>query len=187
LIVDQITGSSTLPGGILTNLNFQCGPNQHAISGGYAGPGPASLAVPDSQTLLILGSRRTGPATWTVTGINRSVTPAVLTGYGVCEQNKKGLTVTEAATQVTGVENGRSAAEATCTGRTHSVSGGFNIVPNGNIIPRLSVDENAPVGEQGWRVSGWDFPTANTAPAALQTSVYCKPDAVKKKKKKKKK
>jgi hypothetical protein len=186
-ITDQVSGSATLPGGQLSNLNFQCRPNEHTIAGGYVGAPPANLANATSQDLLILGSRRTGPETWTVTGVNRGANPVTLTGYGVCEADRKGTSISEAVVQVATPNDQRATGEASCTGKTHSVSGGFNIIPNGNNIPVFQIDDYAPVGEKGWRAGGWDFPAlAGQVPAGLQASVYCKPNATKKKKKKKK-
>jgi hypothetical protein len=53
-------------------------------------------------------------------------------------------------------------------------------------VPVVAVDEDQPVGNQGWHVglSEWQG-NASPASSSLTTYAYCKKDTVKKKKKKK--
>jgi hypothetical protein len=181
-ITIRASSSLTISPGAGQAMTFNCPPSAHVISGGYSGP---SLAAFDSGNLqghriVVLQSRRTAPGQWTISAFNnpQAAEAVSLTGYAVCEANAKGSGVTEAASATTPIINdGRTAADATCTGRRHSVSGGYLISHTfPGAVPLVSVDETNPVGKAGWHVGLWEYPTVNLpAGATLQSFVYCKP------------
>jgi hypothetical protein len=186
------SSSASLSAGGGQTFSLDCPPATHVISGGFSGDGPNVLNNVDGWRVIVLQSYRTGPGQWTVSGYNRSPppanTPANLTAFAVCELDKKGSSVSEVAATVPVPQNNRATADASCTGKTHVVSGGFSILPATfpGTVPVVAVDEDQPVGNQGWHVglSEWQG-NASPASSSLTTYAYCKKDTVKKKKKKK--
>jgi hypothetical protein len=177
-----IRGSSqlTLQPGAGQNMVFNCPPSAHAISGGYSGASladfPFNLA---NHRIVLVQNRRTGTGQWTVSAFNNPSSPAAagLTGYVVCEANAKGSSVTEAASPPAPIVNdGRTAADATCAGKKHTVSGGFLVSHTfPGAVPLVAVDEHHPVGRKGWHTGLSEYPgVILPAGATLQTFVYCK-------------
>ena len=75
------------------------------------------------------------------------------------------------------VNDGRTAADATCGGRgPPPVSGGFLVSHTfPGAAPLVSVDENQPVGKAGWHLGLWEYPAINLpAGTTLQAFAYCK-------------
>jgi len=176
----RASSSLTLAPGAGQSIVFDCPSSSHAISGGYAAPSLAAFSTAfSSHRIVVVQSRRTGRGQWTISAYNNPNSPASanLTGYAVCELNAKGSAVTQAASSLAPVINdGRTAADATCTGKTHSVSGGF-LVSHAfpGAVPLVSVDESHPVGRRGWHTGLWEFPQVILpASTSLQTFVYCK-------------
>ena len=173
------------------DISVSCAPGSHVLSGGYQADGPIILTNPQAATfkILVLGSHRTSAGQWTVTAFNRSgAPPANLTASSLCEKDKKGASISEASASAPIAEDVRSSADASCTGKTHMVGGGFLLTPSSfpsNPTLIASVDESTPVGNKGWHVGLWQHPSfTEPAGAALQTIAYCKKDAAPKKKKK---
>ena len=180
-IAVRASSSLTIAPGSGQNIVFDCPASAHVISGGYSGPGLGAFTSDlQSHRVVILQSRRTGVGQWTISAFNNPQAPGAvtLTGYAVCEANAKGSAVTESASPATPViDDARTVADAACTGRRHSVAGGF-LVSHAfpGAVPLVSVDETNPVGKAGWHVGLWEFPTVILpAGATLQTFVYCKP------------
>jgi hypothetical protein len=192
-VVGILSGSSILAPGTSQTFNLNCPPRTHVISGGYAGQGLAGFAYqgPNFRT-LVLQSRRASPTTWLVQIVNSSFSPAsaTATAYAVCEQDAKGRSISEVFTFTPLVEDARATGNPTCTGKTHVISGGFALSPNGiGDIPSTGIDEFHPVGAKGWRVGLHEMlpPLALPAGSSMLSYAYCAPDAVPKKKKKKRK
>jgi hypothetical protein len=103
-------------------------------------------------------------------------TATTFTGYALCERNAKGTAVSEVSTFSPLSNDARAVADPACTGRTHVISGGFNITPNGvGVIPVTSIDEFQPIGDKTWHLGlheavGFNLPLGS----ALQTFAYCK-------------
>ena len=187
-LFSTVTGTTTLAQGIGGVLVFNCAPSTHVISGGYSGTPPVTPNQLNGSRIIVLQSQRTGPGQWTVAGFNNPApnvpNTATLTGYAVCEKDGKRQTVTEAATVAPIGDNVRSAADATCLGKKHVVSGGFLASPAVFPGPALffSLDESNPVDKKGWHVGGWEYPgVATPAGANLATYSYCKKDPPKQK------
>jgi hypothetical protein len=178
-IAIRASSTLTLTPGAGQNMVFNCPPSTHIISGGYAGTGLGSFNFAStSHRIVVLQSRRTGPAQWTISAYNNPASPvaASLSGYAVCERNAKGSAVTEASAFTALTDNARTVGDATCTGKKHVVSGGFLVSPSTfpGTVPLVGIDENQPVGKKGWHVGLWEYPTALPPGSALQTVAYCK-------------
>jgi hypothetical protein len=175
------SSSGTLNPGVGTVASLNCGTGTHVISGGYAGTAASNPGILLGFRLVVLQSQRTGPGQWTVSaynsGLGASPVPVTITIYALCERNGKGRSVSEAASVSTPlVANTRAAADATCSKKTHAVSGGFNITPNGEgSVPAVGVDEFNPVGQKGWHLGLHPWQGVAIPPnSALQTFAYCK-------------
>jgi hypothetical protein len=171
------------------DLVFDCPPSTHVISGGFSGEGPGVLNDINGWKVIVLRSYRSGPGQWTVTAYNRGPppanSPANLTGFAVCEFNRKGSSVSEVANSVPVAQNARTSADATCAGKTHVVSGGFTVLPASfpGTVPVVAVDEDQPVGNKSWHLGLSEWQGNSSPPStSLTTYAYCKRDVVKKKK-----
>ena len=179
-LASLLTSSVTLSPGQSQTFTFNCPPGTHALSGGYAGSGIAAFTYAAANFRIIpLQSRRNGPGQWIVQALNSSAagsTAATFTGYALCERNGKGTAVSEASTFTTLVNDARATGDPACTGKTHVISGGFAITPNGiGVIPVTAIDEFQPVGNKSWHLGlheivGFNLP----AGSSLQTFAYCK-------------
>jgi hypothetical protein len=188
-----LTASSSAPlaPGEFRTLDFQCPPNTHAISGGYAGDGPTDTTNANGWRLDILQSQRTATRDWSVSVFDRSTSPpatagATVTGFVVCELDQKGLRVGQATVSAPLVQNARAAADPTCPKKQHAISGGFVISPlpggAGSAVPVVSLDENQPSGNRSWHVGLHPWLTSSLPPGeSLQATTYCKRDSVPKK------
>jgi hypothetical protein len=177
-LVNTLSTSATLPPGQGTTSNVTCAPGTHVITGGYQGTGIVNFADPNNgYRIVVLVSRRTSARTWTVNAFNSSNanTAATITVYATCERNAKGVSVSEAASAPAAIDlSQRSGADATCGGKTHVVSGGFAVSPNGiGDVPGVTIDETFPAGRKGWHVGLYNLsippPGSN-----LQAFAYCK-------------
>jgi hypothetical protein len=177
-LVNTLSTSATLAQGEGSTATLNCAPGTHVISGGYSGTGIVNTANPaNGYRIVILVSRRVGERTWSVFAYNSSLanTPGTVTAYATCEKNKKGVSVSEAASPAVPVTvNTRSNADAACTGKTHVVSGGFQVTPNGaGQVPGVTIDETYPSGKKGWHVGLFNLSNP-PAGSALQAFAYCK-------------
>ena len=190
-----LSSSVTLVPAQSQTFRFNCPPRTHVLSGGYAGAGIVAFTpAPGNFRIIPLQSHRNGPSQWIVQASNSSnpqSTAATLTGYAICEQNRKGRTVSEVSTFSALVNDARTTGDPTCTGKRHVVSGGFLLAPNAPGpagIPVASIDEFQPVGSKTWHL-GLHESTLHALPAgsSLQSFAYCAPNKPPKKKKKKRK
>lgn len=177
-LVNTLSTAATLPPGQGSTATLNCAPGTHVISGGYSGTGIVNFAnAITGYRIVVLVSRRTGPGQWQVNAYNSSQanTAATVTAYATCERNGKGKAVSEVASAAVPVTlASRSAADATCGKRSHVVSGGFAINPNGaGDVPGMTVDETYPVGRRGWHVGAFNLSVPPPA-SSLQAFAYCK-------------
>ena len=174
------SGSVTINPATGQNMVFNCPTSSHVISGGYSASSLGDFAPGlNSHRVVVVQNRRTGVGQWTVSAFNNPNSPGAetLTGYATCEADAKGSAVTEAASPATPVvDDGRTAADATCAGKTHSVSGGFLVSHTfPGTVPLVSVDENQPVGKGGWHLGLSEYPQVFLpAGTTLQAFAYCK-------------
>jgi hypothetical protein len=187
-----LSSSLSLSPGEGTPLVLNCPNGTHVIAGGYAGDAAGAPAyTAPSFRLIMLQSQRTGPGQWSFTVANNQFSPAAatVTVYAVCEKNAKGVSVSEVGTTVPVAEDQRASADASCTGKTHAISGGFVLSPiptTSGSIPVTELDEFEPTSKKTWHLGlfeaqGFGVPAGST----VRDIAYCKKDAVSKKKKKK--
>jgi hypothetical protein len=187
----SLSGSATVLPGDLNTAVLNCPSGTHVLTGGYAGPGLGTFTFNlQSKRFFILQSQRTGAGQWTVTVGNNpnSPSPATISFYALCEQNKKGLSITESSAAAAISNAQRATADASCTGKTHVVSGGFLLSPipaGSGSIPTAEIDEFQPTSKTTWHLGLHELEPFATAPGStVQTFAYCKKDALPKKKKK---
>ena len=183
--------SAILSPGNSQTFTFNCPPGNHVVSGGYAGAGLGAFTYsPANLRIILLQSRRTGPGQWVVQALNSSNSPvaSTVTGFALCEQDARGRTISEVSSFTALIDDARASGDPTCTGKTHVVSGGFVISPNGiGAIPATAIDEFQPIGAKTWHVGLHELVQVNLPPgSSLQSYAYCAPDSVAKKRKKKK-
>ena len=186
-----LSGSATVAPGDLNTAILNCPSGTHVLSGGYSGPGNGSPTFNlQSKRFFMLQSQRTSAGQWTVTVGNNpnSPAPATIIFSALCEKNQKGLSVSEASASAPIANAARASADATCTGKTHVVSGGYLLspIPTGSgSIPTAEIDEFQPTSNKTWHLGLHELEPFSTAPGStVQTFAYCKKDTVKKKKKK---
>jgi hypothetical protein len=185
-----LSSTLTLSSGEGSPLVINCPNGTHVIAGGYSG---TSIGVftytAQSFRLIMLQSQRTGPGQWTWTVANNQFSPAsaTVTVSALCEKNAKGLSISEVGTTVPIVEDQRATADASCTGKTHAVSGGFVLSPiptTSGSIPVTEIDEFQPTSKKTWHLGLFEAQGFNTpAGSTVRDIAYCKKDAVAKKKK----
>jgi hypothetical protein len=188
-----VTGTATVPPGILANLQIVCPGGTHVISGGYDGTGLGAYGLSNQNLrILILQSRRTALNQWTISAFENNVGASPPSGTvsvaAICERNAKGRSIGEVATISPFGNASRASGDPTCPAKQHVISGGYSLSPlpasMGN-PPVVGVDEFEPVGKSTWHLG---LHTTATQPQPPGTSVatyaYCAPDTVKKKKKK---
>jgi hypothetical protein len=186
-----LSGSATVAPGSLNTAVLNCPSGTHVISGGYSGPGNGSPTFNlQSKRFFMLQSNRTAPGQWTVIVGNNPNSPAsaTISFSALCERNKKGLSISEVSASAPIADAKRAAADPTCTGKTHVVSGGFLLSPiptTSGSIPTAEIDEFQPTSNKTWHLGLHELEPFATAPgSAVQAFAYCKKDAVAKKKKK---
>jgi hypothetical protein len=178
LAVRSNSGVSISPG-VGQNMIFNCPPTTHVLTGGYAAPSLGAFAFSSSShRIVVLASRRTGPAQWTISAYNNPLAPSAvtLTGYAVCEHNGKGQSVSEASAFAPVVDNGRTSADATCSKKKHVVGGGFVVSPvtfPGSVTV-MGIDEFQPVGKRAWHTGLHELPIPLPPGSSLQAIAYCK-------------
>jgi hypothetical protein len=183
--ISAISQTSTVPVGEGRNLVLNCAPNAHVLTGGFSFGPPGDLADPFATRASVYESRRTDPRTWTIHLINpnSAPSPVTITVNFLCELNRKGTQVSEASSATPIVDNGRTSATATCTGKAHSVAGGFLISPTeAGAVPAVGVDQMQPVGAKAWQVGLFEYPTFGLPAGSSVTAYsYCKKNALPKK------
>ena len=160
-------------------IAINCAPRTHVLTGGFSFGPPGDLADSAGFRAVVKESRRTAPGTWEVDIVNPStaLSEVTLSVNVLCELNRKGGGVTEAAAPVPIADNNRASATATCTGKTHSVAGGFLISPT--VGPVVGVDQLQPVGAKAWQVGLYEYPSFSLpAGSSLTAYSYCKKNAL---------
>jgi len=175
-LVSTISISGTVAASSSTTALLDCPGGTHVIGGGYSGTGLANLVNINGTRTIILESRRSAVGQWSVAAYTATGAPASpFTAFAICERNGKGTSVSEVSTLAAIGENVRSAADASCTGKKHVVSGGFSVTDGDPaLVPAAGIDENHPSGSKGWHVGMYEFSLTLPAGSALQTFAYCK-------------
>jgi hypothetical protein len=189
-----VSGSATVPPGILDNLVIHCPSGTHVVGGGYDGTGLASYALNNSSfRIFILQSRRTALNEWTISAFENSVgnpPSGNVNVAAICERNAKGRSIGEVSTFSSFGNNSRAAGDPTCPPKQHVVSGGYALSPlpaNSGHPPVVGIDEFEPSGNSTWHLGLHTVPTQPQPPgSSVATYAYCAKDTVKKKKRKKK-
>lgn len=189
-----VTGSATVPPGILANLQIQCPGGTHVVSAGYDGTGLAAYGLSNQNLrILILQSRRTALNEWTISAFENNVGMNPPSGTvnvaAICERNARGRSIGEVTTISPFGDLSRASGDPTCPAKQHVVSGGYSLSPlpaNMGHPPVVGVDEFEPVGKSAWHL-GLHTTATQPQPAgsSVATYAYCAPDTIKKKKKKK--
>jgi hypothetical protein len=186
-----VTGTATVPSGVLDNIAIHCPGGTHVLGAGYDATGLATYVNSfASFRIFILQSRRTGLAEWTISAFESSVSPdsGTVSVAAICELNATGRSISEVA-QIAPFGNvSRASADATCPSKQHVISGGYVLSPipaNSGSPPIVGVDEFNPVGNSTWHV-GLHTVGPQPAGSSVASYAYCAPDTIKKKKKKKK-
>jgi hypothetical protein len=177
-----VTGTSTLPVGQEDTIGLHCPKRTHVLSGGFSFSPPGDLADPRGFRAVAVESRRRDARTWEVDVVNPAGAPATATIFTnvLCEVNAKGAGVSERSAVVPIAENSRATATATCTGKTHSIAGGFLTSPT--VGPAVGIDQMQPVGAKAWQVGLYEYPRFSLPPgSSLAAYVYCKKNAAPKK------
>jgi hypothetical protein len=177
-----VSGTTTVPVGQESTAVLHCPPRTHVLNGGFSFAPPGSPA-PDMFRALVVESRRATIDTWEVDLVNPAgaADQVTLSLNVLCELNQKGVNVTEASAVAPITDNGRTSATATCTGKTHTIGGGFLASPT--VGPAIGVDQMQPVGAKSWQVGLYEYPGfALPAGSSLATYAYCKKNAVPQKK-----
>jgi hypothetical protein len=176
-LAGTISGSSTIPIGQSATVDARCPVGTHALNGGFAASPAGNLTNPALPRLLVTESRRIDTQTWEVQAVNPfgSGSAATLVTSALCERNAKGVSVTEASAASPIVDNGRAAATASCTGKKHTVGGGFQVSPVANTAPAVGIDQMQPSGQKGWLVGSYEYPGFVLPAGSFITAYsYCK-------------
>jgi hypothetical protein len=181
--VTGVSGTSTTPVGQESTVGLHCSSGTHVLSGGFSYSPAGNLGLLTGFRPLVVESRRRDAQTWEIDLVNPVGAPgdATLSVSVLCELNQKGASVTERSAVAPITENGRTSATATCTGKTHTIGGGFLVSPK--VGPAIGIDQMQPVGAKGWQVGLYEYPGFSLpAGSALGAYSYCKKNAVPKKK-----
>jgi hypothetical protein len=187
-----VSGSATIPSGILDNLQIECPSGTHVVSAGYDGTGLGTYVNGfASFRTLVLQSRRTALNQWTISVFESSANTAsgTVNVSALCERDAKGRSIGEVSALAPFGNNSRASADATCPAKQHVLSGGFVLSPipsNSGSPPVVGIDEFEPTSNSTWHLGLQSF-GLQPAGSSVATYGYCANDVVKKKKKKKKK
>lgn len=172
------SGSSTLPVSQSATVGISCPKRTHVLAGGFSLSPAGNLADPVAFRPQILESRRRDARSWELTVVNPAGSPAdaTIAGNTLCEVNGKGLGISERSATVPIADNSRATATASCTGKTHSVGGGFGVSPA--VGPAVGVDQMQPIGTKAWQVGLYEYPGfAVPGGATLTAYSYCRKNA----------
>ncbi len=190
-----VTGSATVPPGVLDNLVIHCPSGTHVVGAGYDGTGLAAYNLTNANfRIFILQSRRTALNEWTISAFENSVgtnpPSGNVTVAAICELNAKGRSIGEVSTFSSFGNNSRASGDPTCPSKQHVVSGGYALSPipsNSGSPPVVGVDEFEPSGKSTWHLGLHTVPTQpQPGGSSVATYAYCANDKIKKKRKKKK-
>jgi hypothetical protein len=178
-----VSGTTTVPVGQESTSVLHCSPGTQVLSGGFSFT-PAGNPGPNGFRAIVVESRRTSATTWEVDLVNPAgaLSEVTLALNVLCELNQKGVSVTERSAIAPIADNGRTTATAACTGKTHTIGGGFLISPK--VGPAIGVDQMQPVGAKSWQVGLYEYPGfALPAGSSMAAYSYCKKNAIPNKKK----
>lgn len=184
--VTGVSGTSTIPVGQEATVDLNCSPGTHVVSGGFSFTPAGNLAAPGSFRPIVVESRRADVTTWRIHIINPVGSPsaATLSGNVLCELNRKGVGVTEATASAPIVDENRTTVTAGCTGKTHTIGGGFLVSPY--VGPAVGIDQMQPVGAKAWQVGLYEYPAFSLPPGStIAAYSYCRKNALPKTGKKK--
>jgi hypothetical protein len=156
-------------------IDTRCPQGTHVLTGGFSFSPAGNLASPTDFRGYVVESRRLDRSTWEIDLVNPAGAPAAVTlnTSVLCELNRKGVNVTERSALAPLVDNSRATATASCTGKTHSVGGGFLVNPK--VGPSVGVDQMQPVGQKGWQVGLYEAPGFTLPPGSTVTAYsYCR-------------
>jgi hypothetical protein len=173
------SATAPVPIGDQKIVRAECPRGSHVLSGGFSFAPPGDLADSLGFRATVKESRRTAPDTWQIDIVNPVGAPSdvTLSVNILCELNRKGGGVSEASQVVPIADNNRTSATATCTGKTHSVAGGFLVSPS--VGPSVGVDQMQPVGAKAWQVALYESPGFGLpAGSTLTAYSYCKKNAL---------
>jgi hypothetical protein len=177
-----VSGTTTVTIGQESTTVLHCSPGTHVLSGGFSFSPPGNPG-PNGFRAIVAESRRTSATTWEVDLVNPAgaLSQVTLALNVLCELNQKGVGVTEKSAIAPIADNGRTTATAACTGKTHTIGGGFLISPK--VGPAIGVDQMQPVGAKSWQVGLYEYPGfALPAGSSMAAYSYCKKNAIPKKK-----
>jgi hypothetical protein len=177
-----VSGTTTVPIGQETTDVLHCPKGTHVLNGGFSFS-PSGATGPSPFRAVVVESRRASVDTWEVDLVNPAGAPAeaTLSLNVLCELNQKGLGVTEASSVAPITDNGRTSATAACTGKKHTIGGGFLLSPK--VGPAVGIDQMQPIGAKAWQVGLYEYPGFSLpAGSSLAAYSYCKKNAIPKKK-----
>ena len=186
-VIQAASGSTTVPVGQGSTTDMVCPPKTHVLTGGFSFTPAGDLASPNSFRAQVTESRRLSANTWRIHIINPigAPSPVTLATTYLCELNQKGVSVSEASAVATIAANERTSVTPTCTGKTHTIGGGFVASPP--VGPAIGIDQMQPIGSKSWQVGLYEYPNFNLPAGSTITGYsYCKKNSLPKKKKKKK-
>jgi hypothetical protein len=179
-----VSGTTTVPVSQESTSVLHCSPGTHVLNGGFSFS-PSGSPGPNTFRAIVVESRRTSTTTWEVDLVNPAGAPGdvTLSLNILCELNQKGVSVTEASAVAPIADNGRTSATAACTGKTHTIGGGFLISPK--VGPAVGIDQMQPIGAKSWQVGLYEYPSfALPAGSSMAAYSYCKKNAIPQTKKK---
>lgn len=182
-----VSGTTTVPVGQESTTDLNCSPGTHVLTGGFSFTPAGDLASPGAFRAIVVESRRLNATTWRIHLINPvgAPSPVTLVVNVVCEATRKGVGVSETSAVAAIPNDERATATATCTGKKHTIGGGFLITPH--VGPAVGIDQMQPVGAKAWQVGLYEYPAFNLPAGSTLTAFnYCKNNALPKKKRKKK-
>jgi len=156
-------------------IDTRCPGGFHVLNGGFAVSPAGDLADPGAFRAKVAESRRVSANTWEVDVVNPAgvSAAATLNTNVICELNGKGIGISERTAAAPLVDNSRATATAACTGKTHTVGGGFLVNPK--VGPAVDVDQMQPSGRKGWQVGGYENPGFSLPPGStLNAYTYCR-------------
>src|SRR5262245_58496415 len=183
-----VSGTSTIPIGQETTVDLNCQPGTHVVSGGFSFTPAGNLGAPGDRRPIVVESRRLDVTTWQIHIINPIGSPsaATLSSNVLCELNEKGVSITEATASAPIVNENRTTVTASCTGKTHTIGGGFLVQPY--VGPAVGIDQMQPVGAKAWQVGLYEYPAFSLPPGSTVAAYsYCRKNALPNQSKKKSK
>jgi hypothetical protein len=171
--------TKSVPPGLEDKTDIRCSKGSHVLTAGFSLGPPGNLADSLAFRAVVKESRRIAPDTWEIDVVNPTSAPSDVTisVSVLCERNSKGTSVSEASQPAPIADNGRTSATATCTGKTHSVAGGFLISPT--VGPVVGIDQMQPAGNKAWQVGLYEYPSFSLPAGSTVTAYsYCKKNAL---------